>query len=106
VAIIDHGHILVCDTPKRLKQMTRTETEFHLDFAEVTSDLLKSLNALTGIHSALALPDGIRILASGRDGLLQQIVEACRGHALRNVSVKDPTLETVFIELTGRAFRE
>jgi ABC-2 type transport system ATP-binding protein len=106
VAIIDHGRVLVCDTPKRLKQMTRTETEFHLDFAEVTSDLLKSLNTLAGIHSALAVPDGIRILASGRDGLLQQIVEACRGHALRNVSVKDPTLETVFIELTGRAFRE
>jgi ABC-2 type transport system ATP-binding protein len=106
VAIIDHGHILVCDTPERLKQSTRTETEIHLDLPEVAPDLLAALSALNGVDSVVAVPEGIQILASGRDGLLQHVVEASRGHALRNVSVKEPTLETVFIELTGRALRE
>jgi ABC-2 type transport system ATP-binding protein len=106
VAIIDHGHILVCDTPERLKQSTRTETEIHLDLPEVAPDLLAALRALNGVDSVVAVPEGIQILASGRDGLLQHVVEAARGHALRNVSVKEPTLETVFIELTGRALRE
>jgi ABC-2 type transport system ATP-binding protein len=54
----------------------------------------------------VAVPDGIRILASGRDGLLQHVVEAAHGHALRNISIKEPSLETVFIELTGRALRD
>lgn len=106
VAIIDHGHILVCDTPDRLKQMTGTETEIHLDISEVPPDLLAALRALPGIDSAVAVPEGIRILASSRDGLLQRVVEAAHGHALWNVSVKEPTLETVFIELTGRALRD
>jgi ABC-2 type transport system ATP-binding protein len=106
VAIIDHGHILVCDTPERLKQSTRTETEIHLDLPEVAPDLLAALRALNGVDSVVAVPDGIQILASGRNGLLQHVVEAARGHALQNVSIKEPTLETVFIELTGRALRE
>jgi ABC-2 type transport system ATP-binding protein len=106
VAIIDYGRILVCDAPERLKQMTGTKTEIHLDFPEAPQGLLAGLSALPGIDSAVAVPEGIRVLASGRDGLLQRVVEAARGHALRNVSVKVPTLETVFIELTGRALRD
>ena len=106
VAIIDHGRILVCDTPGRLKQMTGAATEVHLDVPQVPRHLITALRALPGVHSAVTDAEGIRILASGRDGLLQQIVEAAHGHALRNVSVKQPTLETVFIKLTGRALRD
>jgi ABC-2 type transport system ATP-binding protein len=106
VAIIDHGRILVCDTPRQLKQMTAAATEIQLDVPQVPRHLLAALRALAGVHSAETDAGGIRILASGRDGLLQQIVEAAHGHALRNVSVKQPTLETVFIKLTGRALRD
>ncbi len=106
IAIIDHGRILVCDTPERLKQQTTTKTEIHLDFPEPPHGLLKALRELPGIDSAVAVPEGIRILASGQNGLLQRVVEAAHGHALQHVSVKTPTLETVFIELTGRALRD
>ena len=106
VAIIDHGRILVCDTPRQLKQMTAAATEIQLDVPQVPRHLLAALRALAGVHSAETDAGGIRILASGRDGLLQQIVEAAHGHVLRNVSVKQPTLETVFIKLTGRALRD
>ncbi len=106
VAIIDHGHILVCDTPERLKQNTDSKTEIHLTLQESSPELMEDLRNLSGIDSAVAVPDGIRVLASGRDGLLQRIVETARGHALRNVTIKEPTLETVFIGLTGRALRD
>jgi ABC-2 type transport system ATP-binding protein len=106
VAIIDHGRILVCDTPEGLKQLTETKTEFHLDFPEEPSELLAALRQLPDVDSVIAVPNGIRLLASGRDGVLQRIVEAAHGHTLRNISVKEPTLESVFIELTGRALRD
>ncbi len=106
VAIIDHGRILVCDRPQRLKQATGTRTEIHIDVAEAPGDLLAAFRAIPGVDSAVAVPGGARILASGTDGLLLRVIEAARGHALRNVSVKAPTLETVFIERTGRALRD
>jgi len=106
VAIVDHGHILVCDAPSRLKGMTGSTTEIRLDLSQAPPTLLAGLRSLPGVRSAAADREGIRILASRQDGLLQQVVEAAHGHALRNVSIKAPTLETVFIELTGRALRD
>ena len=106
VAIIDHGRILVCDSPERLIHLAGTKTEIHLELLEAPKDLLAALSVLPGIDSAVAVPEGVRILASEQDGMLQRVVEAARGTILRNVSVKRPTLETVFIELTGRALRD
>jgi ABC-2 type transport system ATP-binding protein len=107
VAIIDHGHILVCDSPERLIQTAVTKTEIHLELSETPQELLAALCSIPGVDTAVAVPDGIRILASGQDGLLlQRVVEATHDHSLRNLTLKMPTLETVFIELTGRALRE
>lgn len=106
VAIIDHGNILVCDAPEHLKHSAGAKTEIYLELPNVSETLLKAIAALPGVDSAIAVPDGIRILSPDQDGLLQRVVDASRGHILRNISVKMPTLETVFIELTGRALRE
>ena len=106
VAIIDHGRILVCDTPAQLKQLTPAATEIHLVVRQVPTQLLAALRALPGVDSAVAEGDGIRILAADRGGLLQEVVEAAHGHELRHVSIQQPTLETVFIKLTGRALRD
>jgi ABC-2 type transport system ATP-binding protein len=106
VAIVDHGHILVCDPPSRLKEITGSTTEIRLDLSRPPPTLLAALGSIPGVRSAAADREGIRILASRQDGLLQQVVEAAHGHALHNVSIKAPTLETVFIELTGRALRD
>jgi ABC-2 type transport system ATP-binding protein len=106
VAIIDHGRILVCDSPEQLKFRAGTRTAIHLELAEVPQNLVTALAALPGIDSATATAHGITVLSSEKNGLLQRVVEAAQGHTLRNVSVTMPTLETVFIELTGRALRD
>jgi ABC-2 type transport system ATP-binding protein len=107
VAIIDHGRILVCDPPDRLKQRTSLKTEIHLELGQTPqSPLIEALRAVPGVESVLPAPEGIRLLASAGDGLVQRVVEAAHGHALQNLSVKEPTLETVFIDVTGRALRD
>jgi ABC-2 type transport system ATP-binding protein len=106
VAIIDHGRILTCDEPEKLKRGLGAETVLDLHVDGPAEDLARALRALPRIDAVREAPDGLRVLARGRDGLLQAVVEAARGHNLRDVSVREPTLETVFIELTGRALRD
>ena len=108
VAIIDHGKILVEDTPAALKSTVGAQKVYSLDLSqhESTADLRAQLKLLPGVRSAEATPHGVRVLADNRDGLLPEIVSAGNAYGLRDLTVTESSLETVFIQLTGRELRE
>lgn len=106
VAIIDHGKILVCDTPANLKRELDAGTVVELRLEGEAEGLPDALGELEGVLSAEPTEEGVRVFASHSGGLLPRIVEMAHGHGLRDISVTDPTLETVFINLTGRDLRE
>ena len=108
VAIIDHGRILVDDTPARLKSSVGAQTVYHLHLRDQRGSeaLAGKLRALSGISSAAAEADGVRLFAQNADGLIAKIVEAANPFGLRDLTITETSLETVFIQLTGRALRE
>lgn len=106
VAIIDHGKILVCDTPSNLKKGLKAGTVVELRLEGESEGLPDALDGLAGVLSAEPMEEGVRVFASHSGGLLPRIVETAQGYGLRDISVTDPTLETVFIDLTGRDLRE
>ena len=50
--------------------------------------------------------DGLRVIARNSDGVLPDIVVAGVRFGLRDLTITEPSLETVFIQLTGRDLRE
>jgi ABC-2 type transport system ATP-binding protein len=106
VAIIDHGQILVTDTPEKLKRGVGAETIIDVSMEELGDDLLAKLSALPGVVRAERTQAGARLMAASADGLLVRVVEATQGREVRDIAVTEPTLETVFISLTGRDLRE
>ena len=106
VAIIDHGKVLVIDTPAALKRGlgAGTVVEIHLDRPE--ESLVSAMQALPDVAEVIRTDSGLRLLARGREGLLPRLVEMALPYGLRDVAVTEPTLETVFLKLTGRALRE
>ncbi len=108
VAIIDHGKLLALDAPQRLKTTLGADTVIELELrqSEDTRLLADKLNSMPQIKSIEAMPGGLRIFAHGTDGLLPEIVQAALGYGVRDISINEPSLETVFIRLTGRELRE
>ena len=110
VAIIDHGKILVEDTPAALKQSIGAQRLYDLDLGadrrETLDPLAQALKALTGVTGVECLPMGLRVLAHGTDGLLSEIVQSATPYGLRDLTITETSLETVFIRLTGRDLRE
>jgi len=107
-AIMDHGRILALDTPAALKRTLGGSVSVTVrgdgDQATLTRQLAR-VEGATGISSR----DGAVILRlAGADGALAKVIAAAeRGRVrLTDVSVNEPNLETVFIQLTGRALRE
>ncbi len=108
VAIIDHGKILVEDTPAALKASVGAGKVYALDLVrtEGKTALGERLLGLRGVTEVESTETGLRVLAEAADGLLSEVVREADGYGLRDLAITEPTLETVFIRLTGRELRE
>jgi ABC-2 type transport system ATP-binding protein len=110
VAVMDHGRILALDTPSKLKQSIGADTIVTVrttgDPEKLGELLSKDLDDVTRTRQT----DGAVELhvQGGGDRLVPRIVLAAErgGFDLVDVSVAEPTLETVFISLTGKELRD
>jgi len=109
VAIMDHGKILALDTPAELKRSVGADTIVTVradgDPAELASALASELE---GVARSRLLEDGVELHVQGASRILPRIVAAAEtaGFELLDLGVAEPTLETVFINLTGKDLRE
>jgi ABC-2 type transport system ATP-binding protein len=108
VAIIDHGRILVEDTPTALKGSVGAQKVYALELGDRagTAALGEQLKQMHGVLGVEPTPSGILIFADNADGLLPEIVRASNPYGLRDLTITETSLETVFIRLTGRDLRE
>ena len=108
VAVIDYGRLLALGSPEKLKQTFGAQTVFDLKLKshEGLEPVIAALQARPDVTSAEATADGLRVMAASGDGLLPELVQAAAGHGLRDLTITEPSLETVFIQLTGRDLRE
>jgi ABC-2 type transport system ATP-binding protein len=108
VAIMDHGKLLAQDTPEQLKTTLGAQTIFELKLrqTEGVPALVSTLQLLPNVLSVETISDGVRVFAQETEGLLPQVVQAAQALGLRDITINEPSLETVFIRLTGRDLRE
>jgi ABC-2 type transport system ATP-binding protein len=109
VAIMDHGRILALDTPANLKATVGTDTIVTVKAAGDATALAAALEA--GVEEATlgrAIDGGVELHVTGSAGILPKVVIAAEaaGFALADLSVATPSLETVFITLTGKELRD
>ncbi len=108
VAIIDHGHLLALDTPAALKKSIGADTEVRLHAAGDLHALAHELAELPGVDSARVVDGTVYAYLPANGATLPDIITHAdhKGFAVQDVGVKETTLETVFIDLTGRELRE
>ncbi|MFN8034339.1 MAG: ATP-binding cassette domain-containing protein [Acidimicrobiia bacterium] len=109
LAIIDHGRLLALDTPAQLKRSIGADAVVTVSAAGNLEQLSRVLQNRI-VHAArVEVSDGVvRVYARNTEGLLPAIIDAAEagGFAVTDLSTTEPTLETVFIQLTGKELRE
>lgn len=106
VAIIDHGKLIAEGTPRELKQRSGDTTRVEVRLAKRAVD--GALKKLDGVVDAREV-DGAYVLHCRRSApaivALVKYLEA-EGNELVAMEIATPSLEDVFIELTGRRLRD
>jgi len=106
VAIVDQGRVIAQGTPRELKQRSAGTTRIELRLARPESDA--ALKQLEGVADCRA-SDGVYVVHSTR--VPQTIVSLVKyleahGNELSSLDIAAPSLEDVFLELTGRSLRD
>jgi ABC-2 type transport system ATP-binding protein len=109
LAIIDHGVVLALDTPENLKRSTGIDTSVTVT-ADGDLDGLAALleRDIDGASGGFVIDGTVHLGVKGAKGVLPAVVQVAErgGFAVTDLSITEPTLETVFIDLTGKELRE
>jgi ABC-2 type transport system ATP-binding protein len=105
VAIIDHGKIAALDTPRNLVASLDAENRivFSVD-SPIDEAPFRAIHGVTRVEQS-----GGRIIIFGReDGLLVRVVMALDSAKIRfrDLRTEQPSLEDVFLALTGKEMRD
>ncbi len=110
IAIIDHGELLRLDTPENLKKEIGEGdvVEMVLSDPEKNQELMVELEKLDEIIAVLEVDGQVNIRAMNAVAKLPRIMEQVEGVGVHiaDLSIRQNTLEDVFIELTGTGLRE
>ncbi|HEY7136111.1 MAG TPA: ATP-binding cassette domain-containing protein [Acidimicrobiia bacterium] len=109
LAIVDHGHLLALDTPTALKRSVDADTMISIS-AEGDLDSLAGLlqQRVQGAENVQRVDGSVNLGVRGSRAALRDVIAAAEqgGYTITDVSVSEPTLETVFIQLTGKDLRD
>lgn len=108
LAIMDHGRILALDTPRALKASIDAETIVRVTTNGDAAALAELLGQMDEVTRAEPGDGMVTLFLRGMSGVVPRVVmEAdAGGFRITDLAVTEPTLETVFITLTGKDLRE
>jgi len=109
IGIMDRGRILSLGTPAELKQSVGADTIVTVSSDGDLERLAESLcDRVEGIDGASVRDGSVQVAVRGTDRVLVRVIGAAEeaGYTVSDVQVAPPSLETVFIGLTGKDLRD
>ncbi|MFI5046860.1 MAG: ATP-binding cassette domain-containing protein [Acidimicrobiia bacterium] len=109
LAIVDHGRLLALGTPAELKASTGADTIVTVSASGDLDALAAALrDRVSGAQQAARVDSTVVLEVRGVQGVIPSVFGAAEaaGFDVTDISVSEPSLETVFINLTGKELRE
>ena len=108
LAIVDHGKVVAEGTPTELKRKISGGDIVEADFSALPETALKALKEADYVLGVKRRDGGLTILVKNGAEAIPKVVSLmdAKGGKLRTISLRELTLDDVFLEVTGRSLRE
>ena len=110
LAIMDHGKILALDTPAALKKSVGADTiaTIKAGGGELSTLAERLSTAIAEVTNTRVIDGGVELHVKEAERLVPRLVNAAEdaGFEVADLSVAEPSLENVFISLTGKELRD
>ncbi|MBK3494737.1 ABC transporter ATP-binding protein [Viridibacillus sp. YIM B01967] len=109
IAIMDNGEVIAQGTSDELKKLISSEKRMDITLKKVTQYLIDELNQIDGIKSCTVENQIMTILYEQKNDLfLSLVIETITKYnaEIIAIDVENPSLEDVFLTLTGKKLRD
>jgi ABC-2 type transport system ATP-binding protein len=106
LAIIDRGQLLALDTTAALKARAPGGTMIEIELDGDASAVAGRAASIPGVQGANAEGSVLRVQSDRAGTVISALIDAVStsGRHVKHISLNEPSLETLFISLTGRKF--
>ncbi|MDY3828063.1 MAG: ABC transporter ATP-binding protein [Clostridium sp.] len=108
ISIIDKGHIIAEGTSDELKNLVSDKNTINLTLSKKVKGLEDKLLEIAGIEKVIYMEDSYKITTLKSANLISAIVETINNLNVEIINIQNekPTLENVFLALTGKKLRD
>jgi len=104
ILILDQGVPIASGTSRELKEIVEDRRFYEIEVAARAEEYHQGLRRLPFVENA-SFHDGLIQVALKREGSLGQLIEQFDLQDLKKIISRQPSLEDVFLKLTGRGLR-
>ncbi|MNI31622.1 Daunorubicin/doxorubicin resistance ATP-binding protein DrrA [compost metagenome] len=108
VCILDEGKVIAKGDQDHIKRMIMNEERVEITISEYKPEIDLILKKLTSVREVVYKDSKLTVIMQDTQRSIQQIIEVLIKEeiGISDISIKKPTLETVFLSLTGKALRD
>lgn len=108
IAIMDHGRVIAQGTKDELKALISFEDKVTIDLSHVNYTMVETIRGVGGVKECAVDGNRLTVVSGKNSKNLSQIIDRITGTdaEILSVNVEKPTLEGVFLTLTGRLLRD
>ncbi|MBU3136299.1 ABC transporter ATP-binding protein [Clostridium gasigenes] len=108
IAIMDHGKIIAEGNSEYLKSLVSDENIYSITLKNKIEGIETALKAVTGIEKVIATENELKCYYLKESNVIEGLVAAIskKKGVVENIKNETPSLETVFLALTGKKLRD
>ena len=108
ILIMDKGKSVALGTKEELKRMIKNTETITVEIADVTEELLASIKAVPHVYDVVMRDESVKVYFSGGSHNIIRLMELLKDRNITygRVYTELPTLNDVFLEITGKELRD
>lgn len=108
VAIMDQGRIIAKGTKEELKELVSSDEWLNLTLTSTNYTIIDNLKKIPEVKECSFMDQRLTLLVTKNSGIIGRVIDSitCTGSHVLSLDVEKPTLESVFLTLTGKTLRD